>query len=770
MLTRLGIRQKLGLLLAIPLVAVVLVLVPFMLERIDDARSAGTTATTASAARQIGGLLESLQQERLLTVGYLSVPALDRSTLVAQSQTAIDDASRLRADPSTADVLAAAGPALGYLASLRQAVLDRAVSAVFAYQAFRDADAALLDALRLANPAGADAAGLTQLDALDELMRSNEEASSVGAVLVAAAADPTLPRNLLTDAVTADQQHQQRFRRLVSGADAGLIDGVDNGEAGRRISQIVDKFSQLGAPASVADVSDALTAAVAYTDLRRFVQDRVAREVATEAQSRATAAGRTATGVTVGAAALLVLVVGLGLAVSRSISRPLRRLTRAAAVVAELSTAELDRVADSDSYDAQAPQLAAVEVGSTDEIGELAQAINQVQASAAQLLERQVSTRRNVGVMFTNIARRTQNLVGRQLGLIDDLERNETNPGLLQGLYRLDHVATRLRRSADSLLVVSGTIEQSLSGGPTPLADVVRSALAEIEGYEVIDIGQVAPVAVTSSLAADLRLMLAELLENATNFSPPGSRVAVSASVDGDCRIAIIDHGLGLGQARLEEENRRLLERERLDVAPSNVLGLFVVGRLARRHGLSVRLNHTDPRGITAVIWIPCELLAEPRPGIPGTLAGRIRPLPARHRAEVALFDAFAPDPDNPFPWFEVPTVAARTARATAPVSRASSPVPSARPRARSPMAAADARPAPAATHGPPAQTAAGLARRVPGTHLTPGDGLLPDRPATRARRDPEAERDLLNDYLSGFTKATDDGGPVRPNLAERHS
>ena len=139
---------------------------------------------------------------------------------------------------------------------------------------------------------------------------------------------------------------------------------------------------------------------------------------------------------------------------------------------------------------------------SADEIGELAAALNRVQATAALLLERQVTTRSNVAVMFANIARRTQNLVGRQLTLIDELERNERDPELLQRLYRLDHVATRLRRSADSLLVVSGTIDQQLSGTPTRLADIIRSALAEIEGYRAVELGEIVDVAVSADLVA----------------------------------------------------------------------------------------------------------------------------------------------------------------------------------------------------------------------------------------------------------------------------
>jgi hypothetical protein len=224
------------------------------------------------------------------------------------------------------------------------------------------------------------------------------------------------------------------------------------------------------------ETAEALSLAVTYTDLRRLAQDRIAREIASAADERSSSATAIAWGVSGGAGALLILVVFLGVTVSSSISRPLRRLTRAAGVVAELSGAELLRIADSESLDPAPPRLTAVEVDSADEIGELATALNRVQATAALLLERQVSNRRNVSVMFANIARRTQNLVGRQLALIDDLERNERNPELLQRLYRLDHIATRLRRSADSLLVVSGTIDQHCPAHRPSLAEIIRSS------------------------------------------------------------------------------------------------------------------------------------------------------------------------------------------------------------------------------------------------------------------------------------------------------
>jgi signal transduction histidine kinase len=784
MLNRLGIRQKLTLLLMIPLTAVVVVLVPFTAERVSEARSAGTTARIADAARQVGGLIEALQQERLLSLGYLAVRTLDRSVLVAQSQSAAEEAARLRADPSTSALLAQAAAPLDALVPLRDAVIARTTDLRTVFNAFRAANGALLDALRLIDPPGADAQGRSQLGALDELMRSNEEASSVGTLVLAATIDASLGRGPLNDAVTADRLHLQRFRQLVAPDEYALVDTVDNGQAGQRIRQLVATVSanppsSSSSPTAGRQVSDALTAADSYIDLRRFAQDRFAREVAGGAENRSSTATIIAYVVAGAALAILLLVAGLGLAVSRSIARPLRRLTRAAAVVAELSASELVRVADTEANDAPAPQLAAVEVDSADEIGELATALNRVQSTASQLLERQVSARRNVSVMFANIARRTQNLVGRQLGLLDDLERNETNPELLQRLYRLDHVATRLRRSADSLLVVSGTIDQVMSGGPTLLADVIRAALTEIEAYESIDIADVADVAVTAGLAGDLRLLLAELLDNATNFSPPGSRVAVSATVETDCRIVIIDHGLGINRARLEEENSRLLERERLDVAPSTVLGLFVVGRLARRHGLAVRLDHTDARGITATVRVPERLLAPSSTVGRGasTLVARVRPKPAQARPMV--FDAVEVDPGDSFPWFvpprELGAGPGRGPAASWPGASATTDGPDSWTQTRpdtwthAPAALYGEQPVPTA----PSQTAAGLARRIPGTHLVaeqPGAGV---RPPARARRDPEAERDLLNEYLSGNAKATGDRDPAdssRPTLAERHT
>jgi hypothetical protein len=232
MLSRLSIRQKLSLLLVIPLASVGLVMAGLSANRLADAREHGSTARTALAARNIGALIQTLQQERLLALGYLAVPSLQRSALVVQSQSAVDDAARLGADPITADVVATAKPALDALITVRRGVINRTITAKTAYDAFRAANTALLDGLRLGTDNTPDAESLRELVALDSLMRSNEEASSVGAIVVAAANDPSLNSTLLTSVVAADTQNLQRFRQLIRPDQASLVDTVEKARPG----------------------------------------------------------------------------------------------------------------------------------------------------------------------------------------------------------------------------------------------------------------------------------------------------------------------------------------------------------------------------------------------------------------------------------------------------------------------------------------------------------------------------------------------------------
>jgi hypothetical protein len=282
-----------------------------------------------------------------------------------------------------------------------------------------------------------------------------------------------------------------------------------------------------------------------------------------------------------------------------------------------------------------------------------------------------VLSRRNVAEMFGNVGRRVSNLTARQLTLIDAVERGETNPDLLDRLYRIDHLAVRLQRNADSLMLLAGVRETGLDAGPTALTNVVRAALGQIEGYQRVTLDGDRDVTVAPDIIADLTLMIAELLENAVAFSPAHSpvEVVVSSGAEG-ALIEVSDHGLGMSEERLAEENSRLVRRERLDLAPTKVLGLFVVGSLARRWGVRVTLSRTPGGGVTSRVAIPSALLL--------------------------LMSPFAEDADRGYDTDDTDGLGARDPAATAALSRPSSAEPRTSASSADPRTSASALPAPA--------------------------------------------------------------------------
>ena len=606
-LARLGVQQKLSLLLTLPLIAVIVISVPFTASRVNDALSASSTVGVAQRARAVATLIQDLQEERLLTLTYLVAPEAGREDLRLAIATTAERAEQVAStlhSPADDELRSALGD-LRRLDPIRSAALRRSGTPVEVDQTYHALVMGLVTALGLTRQTRVDATGIRQLGTLDALLRINEDITRIGAALVIGTVDASAASSLVVSTLLLAESDIEHFNQAADRDETALLGLVVQGQTAQRINEYARQITVGGLWVSA---TRALTAAESTLVLTRILQERIAREIAERAADRASSA-RTDTGVVVGFAILLILsVILLGAAVSRSVARPLRRLTVAASTIADLARTELFRVADSEGAEAGPPKLSAIGVTTTDEIGELAAAFNRVQATAALLMEQQVATRRNTAVMFANVARRTRSMVSRQLTFIDDLERGEQDEQVLTKLYRLDHLTTRLHRSADSLLVVSGVREEERIVSPAPLIDVLRSAIAEIEGYQAVEVGVVCQVTVLPELVPDLRLVLAEVLENATSFSPPGACVAVEATFDRDVRILIVDHGIGMSEERLAEENHRLVERERLDVVPTSVLGLFVVGRLARRHGMRVELRPSLGQGVTVEIGVPAEL------------------------------------------------------------------------------------------------------------------------------------------------------------------
>ncbi|MER7752211.1 nitrate- and nitrite sensing domain-containing protein [Kitasatospora sp. NPDC097643] len=252
------------------------------------------------------------------------------------------------------------------------------------------------------------------------------------------------------------------------------------------------------------------------------------------------------------------------------------------------------------------------------EIGQVGQAINAVQRAAVEAAVEQAELRRGVSAVFVNLARRSQVLLHRQLTLLDTMERRTEDPAELEDLFKVDHLTTRMRRHAEGLIILAGGSPGRAWRKPVRMVDVVRAAVGEVEDYARVIVRPFPGTGLLGSAVADVTHLIAELVENAAVFSPPTTQVTVQGEVVAHgFALEIDDRGLGLSEQLLAEINERLAVEQEFDLADTDRLGLFVVSRLARRHGIRVHLRPSPYGGTTAVVLIPRELLAEAQDGLP---------------------------------------------------------------------------------------------------------------------------------------------------------
>jgi len=311
--------------------------------------------------------------------------------------------------------------------------------------------------------------------------------------------------------------------------------------------------------------------------------------------------------------ALLLSFVGT-IFVARSLTGPLSLLRAAALDIASTRLPEMvRRLRDADAATADAnSRVEPIPITSSDEIGEVARSFDEVHQQAVRLASEQAMLRANVNSMFVNLSRRSQSLVQRQLRLIDELENSEQDPDQLANLFKLDHLATRMRRNGENLLVLAGEEPGRKWSQAVRLLDVLRAGASEVEQYERVQLQGLPDTNVVGRVVNDLVHLVAELLENATSFSAPETRVTVTANTlnTGGVMLEIEDSGIGMTPEELDDANERLANPPVIDVAISRRMGLYVVGRLATRHGIQVRLRRSAGGGITALVLVPSSLLA----------------------------------------------------------------------------------------------------------------------------------------------------------------
>jgi signal transduction histidine kinase len=421
----------------------------------------------------------------------------------------------------------------------------------------------------------------------------------------------------------------------------------------------------------------------------RGVEAQVAANIVARSQSLQHAAMRTAivTSAVTGAAVLLVLLATALMA--RSLVRPLRRLQSDAL---EIATVRLPaRVAAAaegrESSDAPAT-VEPIGVRSTDEIGRVARAFDQVHAEAVRLARTEAQLRNNLNAMFISLSRRSVPLIDRLARMVDSMEQNEDDPDQLANLFSMDHLVTRMRRNSENLLVLAGEEPVRKWTEPVPLTDVARAAAAEIEQYNRVTLSVQPGLMVSGQAAADVVHLLAELIENATLFSPRDTqvRVTVMEVASGGVLVEVRDDGVGVSLTRLADMNWRLDHPPMIDVSISRHMGLFAVSRLAARHGIRVKLRPGTPQGLSALVWLPGTLIGHGAPtadsrsrtlggdgtGSWATMAGR--PGAGRHRTSLLassgdqplLARRGVPSPRSTTGWFAAKRPSGRGADAPA--------------------------------------------------------------------------------------------------------
>jgi signal transduction histidine kinase len=330
--------------------------------------------------------------------------------------------------------------------------------------------------------------------------------------------------------------------------------------------------------------------------------------------------------------AVLLIVLLAALLVARSLVLPLRSLRAGALDIASVQLPERVRLLSESPESAATMEVAPISVTSQDEIGQVARAFDRVHSEAVRLAGEQALLRSSFNAMFVNLSRRSQTLIERLARMIDNLEQNEDDPDRLGSLFSMDHLVTRMRRNSENLLLLAGHENPRKWSDAVPLADIARAATSEIEQYNRVSLNIPPGVFVTGQAVSDVVHLLAELVENATIFSPKDTQVLVIMQelTSGGVLIEVVDKGIGVSDTRLTEMNWRLDNPPTIDVSVSRHMGLFAVARLAERHRVRVRLRPATPQGLSALVWLPDGVIERNSGLRPGTESWSAQPVGAR--------------------------------------------------------------------------------------------------------------------------------------------
>jgi signal transduction histidine kinase len=745
------VRAKIVALLMVPVISL---MVLWALVTVQTVQTAWTSRQlkelNAGLSGPVGALVSNLQAERATVSQYLSLPGTGDQATLGQRHTQTEAALTGLRDgvaPVTADVATLAPEVndridqvasdIARLQADQAAVAARQKDWAATFDAYSAAiqdtfavEGALRNvqnvaAARTALPLAQVGEMLARQDAVLTSSRANGRLSTDG---YGAFIDALGGQRALSVAAVPDipQPQQAAFQRLL------------DGEAYRSLSAVQDiVVSDVNGRATTAAVSSGQWA-TAYEAVTR---DLGAIRADLEAVATTDAAAASSSALTQGAVIVILglLAVLLALVISVRIGRGLVvELVGLRDSALELANRRLPqamrrlRAGEKIDIDADVPLVTSAD----GEIGQVGDALNAVQRAALKAAAERAELLTGVSGVFVTLARRSQSLLHRQLSLLDAMERRTETPSDLEDLFRLDHLAARMRRHAEGLIIMSGAAPGRVWSKPVPLMTVVRAAVAEVEHFQRVEVRRMADVSVQGAAVADLRHMIAELVENATSFSPPNTTVLVHGEpVGAGFVIEVEDRGLGLGPETLAQANRRIAEAHQLDLFDRDQLGFFVISRLAKRQDITVTLRRSAYGGTTAVVLLPNSLLTQHDPfsadSAFSSASGTLLATPAQAARHPVM----------------VPTVETGSQQLAARVSRQLPPAPL--PRAEPPLAPPDDD----ATGGLPRRTR--QASIAPGLRGTSAEETTAQQPQTS----PDEARATMSALQQGFLRGRNGNG-----------
>jgi hypothetical protein len=632
------IRSKLALILVVPVAAVVALSTARLVESGQRAADARLVDSLVALATDVSALAHETHRERMAAAGYLQDPSTEDPDVYNAQARRTDERiaayttarKALGALPDTVEVrLARIDEHLTTLNGTRQDIISNeqvsvseavlrygvVITDLVAYgevigQIAGEGD--LADGLRaMASFANAKAATAEEQAVAFAALASggrldDEQFASFIATLT------SQQEALLAFSLTATNPQRQLVNATVTGDAVVLAD-----QASSLVSRSVGQLPQITADEASRSIG-------AVNDLMRWAEIRLEERLLADADAARADVVRQVLTESVLVLITLAIAIALAVVLARSLVQSLTRLRIGALGVANHDLPDaVARLRDvrnigEGGVDALTRQIRdPIRLANRDEVGQVAQAFNVVHREAVRIAAEQAALRTSVSTMFLNLARRSQALVDRMIGELDHIERTEEDPKRLAQLFQLDHLATRMRRNDENLLVLAGADSAAPRREDALLIDAVRAAQSEVELYNRIEFGTVdSDISIAAHAVNDVVRLLAELLDNATRFSPPNTIVVAEARRIRDyVLIQVEDRGLGIGDEQMEALNRRLAEPPAVDVdvAAFRLMGLAVVARLAARYDIRVELRHNSEGGTVAHVSLPSTILILPQ-------------------------------------------------------------------------------------------------------------------------------------------------------------